>query len=248
MDIKKLGLSPEELAFEESIKDLPLDARVRKRSILTRANIASALAIFNQHADEKHEKSGIKPSTLDQAVTVELDPRLKTYKEHYDKWDQFSKSKISWQIVQQRFLANNCFYLNKAEALDRPLLFGADLAGNPLLANAETGPINVGINYEESRKIVFEDAYELFGYIEPYSKSREILLFEEFTGHPIVKDGSIWLESSTIKNVSVNNSKHPNRPRVASCYGKDKESSISTVNPAQVSSSRGVRVFLRMLP
>ena len=228
------GLTDAEIAFELSIQHLPLQERVRRRSILSDADVEQASKVIR--------------SKIMVNDSLDVDQILKMYKENYDRWDPRTKSNTPWKLLEERFLANECYNLEKADEIERKygsILFGVDSNGNPLISNADLRTIMARLTYEESRRIVLAEGYELFPYVEPYSRSREIFLFEEFTGLPFVKSGSIWLESGSEKS-NPTQALSRKLPKVAGCYGNDNEINICSVSNLKSSPTRGVRILLRM--
>mgnify|MGYP001581343487 CR=1 FL=1 len=120
--------------------------------------------------------------------TIEVDPKLTKFAEMYNRWSSESKSRLSWKRVQVALLAYGEALLNQAEAMPNgPIMFGADKEGNILFANGGVEPILTGKRYSIARKAAHAIKLELFPYVNPHEKSEEILLFEEFTGEPIVR-------------------------------------------------------------
>ncbi len=208
---------------------------------------------------------------VDQVLTiiesVEVDPRLTKFAEMYNRWSAISKSRLDWSRVQVAMLANDGAILKQAEAIPNgPIMFGADQAGNILFANGGVEPILTGYIYTHAKEQVDSLGLGLFpaAIYEPrpsdlrYKKSEEILMFEEFAGHPIVASedrktwASIWLESGR--------EPYPIRATVANFDPKSQvayvEGDYSTQTQGAAvydfglaldpnSSFRGVRVLLR---
>ncbi len=155
--------------------------------------------------DVQEDTSGQVDAALATSESVEVDPRLTRYNEMYNKWSLADRAKAPWKFVQERLLSKD--YLAKAEAMNEGgVLFGIDLAGNPLVADGGVKPIMTGKNYANARKAVMGEektptGYILFPYVEPYTKSPEIMAFERFTGEPFVRSEdkktwrSSWLDS-----------------------------------------------------
>ncbi len=95
-------------------------------------------------------------------------------------------------------LANDGALLKQAEAIPNgPIMFGADKNGNILFANGGVEPILTGKTYSAARNAAKAIGLELFPYKEPYQKSEEELMFEAFTGEPLVRseDKQTWRSS-----------------------------------------------------
>ncbi len=138
---------------------------------------------------------------------IDTPPELVRFAEMYNKWSPLSKSRLTWKQVKNTMLANNSALLNQVDEISKKLgkpivMFGAK-DGNILFANGGKGPILTGKRYAQSRQAAKDIELELFPYDPPSAKSEEILMFEEFTGMPIVssEDGkpSIWLENGTVQ-------------------------------------------------
>ena len=144
---------------------------------------------------------GVKNAIQVQAVTsstseatkatlesVEVDPRLAKFAEMYSRWSPESKSRIDWKRIQVAMLAKKGALLKKVEAIPKgPIMFGADKNGNILFANGGVEPILTGKTFPEARKAAKAIGLDLFPCIYPYGKSEEELMYEAFTGEPLVR-------------------------------------------------------------
>ena len=153
-------------------------------------------------------KGGTKEKVRDIIETVEVDPCLSKFAEMYNKWSPESKSRLDWKKVQEAMLANNGVLLKKVEAIQNgPVMFGADKNGNILFSNGGLEPILTGRTYPEAREAAKRMGLDLFPYKEPYEKSEEELMYEAFTGEPLVRseDKLTW-RSSWLDNGDVGHS------------------------------------------
>ncbi len=134
--------------------------------------------------------------------TVEVDPRLTKFAEMYNKWSAESKSRTDWKRVQEAMLANDGALLKQVEAIPKgPIMFGADKNGNILFSNGGLTPILPGKTYSAARKAAKDIGLDLFPYKEPYEKSEEELMFEAFTGEPLVRsEDKLTYRSSWLDN------------------------------------------------
>ncbi|MCX6735184.1 MAG: hypothetical protein NTZ25_04750 [Candidatus Peregrinibacteria bacterium] len=195
--------------------------------------------------------------------SVEVDPRLKTFKADFDA-DPTLKSKISWAYIQTRLLANEGHYLALAQAMEQGgQLFGVDAQGRPLISDRGDEPVMKGMNYKNTRDRVLykhdkndmtgklisgEDGkrqstgYEMFPYTEPYDKSEEIQQYESHTGKHFVQSPdksewrSSWLESE----------ENPSLPRDVFFDPNNQGSLVCDDLQYGEVDSRGVRRLLRV--
>lgn len=196
---------------------------------------------------------------IDPAESVELDPRLATFKEDFDK-DAAMQDRCSWEEIERRLLKDDGRYLDLAKDLEQGgELFGIDSDGNPLICDKGDKLIVEGKNYQRVRSQVFfkrkctsdnsvellldenekrvYTGYEMFPYSDPNDKSEEILLYEAHTGRPFVgQHSSSWLESGS-------------RPFWAHYIIFDPREGIAVVreaDPKSIVFHRGVRRLLRL--
>lgn len=154
----------------------------------------------------------------------ETDPRLQTYKAHYDRWDEAMQTQYPWASVRTRLLTDTIegggeLLLTAAEGLVEAVFFGMDAKGNPLFADGKENPQylpHCGLGYRKTRRLVrfkkndkgrkVPTGYAMFPYKKGVdgdldAKSEEILAFEKFTRKPFVRSEngeervSSWLES-----------------------------------------------------
>lgn len=204
-------------------------------------------------------------ATTSAAESVEVDPRLTTFKSDFDA-DPTLQSKISWVEIQTRLLDNEGHYLALAQAMEQGgQLFGIDKQGNPLISDRGDEPVLKGMNYKNTRdRVLYKHdknditgkmlpgkdgkpqatGYEMFGYNKLYEKSDEIQQYETYTGKHFVKSTgkkewrSSWLESG----------EKPSWPRIvrSSPRRADSYSYIAYVRPKSVHVILGVRRLLRV--
>ncbi|MBI4127207.1 hypothetical protein HY463_00695 [Candidatus Peregrinibacteria bacterium] len=192
---------------------------------------------------------GIQESTREQVAksteTVELDPRLTKFAEMYNRWSATSKRRLDWPRVQAAMLADDGALLKQVEALPNgPIMFGADKAGNILFANGGVEPILTGTTYSAAGKAAQAIGLDLFPYKEPYKKSAEELMFEAFTGEPLVrsKDRLTW-RSSYLDNGE--NDANVGDVRISYFDSNYQRSHVSDAIANHMSGYRGVRGLLR---
>lgn len=197
-DVERLIEKARVQSLDQGIAINPLDLLKRKEDDPERLRKAFAMYISNE--------------TTKFAELVKKYPSLQRYREDYDKWGNGLKIRCSWHTVQDRLLANGAHYLKLAEGLDQGgVMFGVDVEGNPLFADAGKMPGSYEKKYFEARKKTkFFDhenetpniptGYELFPYAPEKKKSLEIVLYEKFTGEPFVQPlgekmrAQCWLE------------------------------------------------------
>lgn len=147
-------------------------------------------------------------------------PIMRKYRDDYERLDPRIKAMIPWKTVLCRLFANGGRYLELAQEMkDGGVLFGADVNGCPLFADAGDFPIMTGMNYFDTRmrviylhdcdgRLIFDknakmvkSGYEMFPSVGKFDKSPEILMYEKATGKPFVNcpEGadisSSWLDS-----------------------------------------------------
>ncbi len=195
--------------------------------------------------------------------SVEVDPRLKTFKEDFDV-DSALKSKISWAEIQTRLLANEGHYLALAQAMEQGgQLFGVDAKGRPLISDRGDEPIMKGMNYKDTRDRVkykhtsndkngtkildaknqpIATGYEMFGYTGDYGKSEEISQYETHTGkHFVQSPGKRELRSSWLES-----GEEPSWPRYVYSDPYYADSNVYYGNPNGEVAYLGVRRLLRV--
>lgn len=207
----------------------------------TPAQLERIKAIF----DVQEETGEQVDEVLASSETMEVDPRLTKFAEMYNKWSPESKLRLDWKRVQAAMLANDGALLKQAEAIPNgPVMFGADKEGNILFANGGVEPILTGKNYSTARKATHALGLELFPYIKPYEKSEEELMFEEFTGKPIVKseDGKTW-RSTYLED--GDNDENVGYARVSRFFPDSRESIVCYGVASGERGGRGVRGLLR---
>lgn len=217
-----------------------------------------------EHAQNSHQStSQQKVGNLIVAESLEVDPRLTTFRADYDS-DTELQSKISWAEIQTRLLANEGYYLALAQAMEQGgQLFGVDEQGRPLISDRGDEPVMKGMNYKNTRDRVLykhdkndmigklipgEDGqpqstgYEMFPYAGDYSKSLEISQYESHTGKQFVRSSvkkewrSSWLESG----------ENPSLPRYVFSDPRYIYSGVDYGNSKFEFDDRGVRRLLRV--
>ncbi|MCX6734599.1 MAG: hypothetical protein NTZ25_01670 [Candidatus Peregrinibacteria bacterium] len=200
-------------------------------------------------------------ATTSAAESVDLDPRLTTFKTDFDS-DPALQSKISWAEIQTRLLANEGHYLALAQAMEQGgQLFGFDKQGNPLISDRGDEPVMKGMNYKNTRdrvkykhtsndkrgtKILDEKqqpiatGYEMFGYNEPYGKSEEINQYETHTGKKFVQNSKDWRLSW------LESGEKPSWPRYVDSSPRNADSFVDFDDPNSESDNLGVRRLLRV--
>ncbi len=205
-----------------------------------------------------------KQRAVTPAESVEVDPRLVTFKADFDQ-DAALQSRCPWAEIQNRLLANGGHYLALAQAMEQGgELFGVDTEGNPLISDRGDEPIMKRMNYKmtrdrvlykhnkytkEGKMMIGEDrqpistGYEMFPYVEPYKKSTEISQYEAHTGKPFVTSPngdecrSSWAESG----------ENPSQPRSVDFNPLDGlTSSVGNGRSQAEAPARGVRRLLRL--
>ncbi len=245
-----------------------VDSQVAGECAEVRAQLKACQAAT--HREEPRQPQNPNQSTTKQeavnpvvAESVEVDPRLSTFKADFDA-DPALQSKISWAEIQTRLLANEGHYLALAQAMEQGgQLFGVDAQGRPLISDRGDEPIMKGMNYEKTRdrvkykhtsndengtKIFDENqqpiptGYEMFGYNGDYNKSDEITQYENHTGNHLVQSPgkkewrSSWLESG----------KNPSWPRGVGSDPNFTDSFVDLDYPNLELDVRGVRRLLRV--
>lgn len=184
--------------------------------------------------------------TETETETVEVDPSLTRFAEMYNNWSAESKSRLSWKKVQTAMLTNDGALLKQVEAIPNgPIMFGADKSGNILFANGGIAPILTGMTYSAARKAAKDIGLDLFPCVKIYEKSEEELMFEEFTGNPLVifedmrEPASSWLESGE-------NDDNIGLALVSNFYPADKKSAVGGVMAWCKAYYHGVRGLRRV--
>gem|GEM_PF-2659996 len=209
--------------------------------------------------EEIEESANTVIETAEPLSPEQAELRLEPYNAQYEKLGNDMKNKCSWEELMGRLLANDGRYLGLAEGLNEGgILFGVDVDGNPLFADDGLEPILTGMKYGETRnRVLFEHdgakmikingkkvrtGYVMFPYSGTYNKSPEMIMFESFTGRPLIKSPkgdewrSSWLESGAC----------PSLPRDASfepAYGTVR---VNEAYAPVYNSKRGVRRLLRV--
>ena len=194
---------------------------------------------------------GMRRTTQERATaiteTVEVDPKLTEFAEMYNRWSLESKSRLSWKRVQVALLAYGEALLNQAEVMPNgPIMFGADKNGNILFANGGVEPILTGKRYSIARKAAHAIKLELFPYVKPHEKSEEILMFEEFTGEPIVRsEDKLTRKSTYLEDGDRYKDNNFGGSCVAHSYPSRKSSVLRDDVVSNMDYHRGIRGLLR---
>ncbi|MEK9166936.1 MAG: hypothetical protein AAB836_01400 [Patescibacteria group bacterium] len=190
-------------------------------------------------------QGGTKEKVGDIMDTVEVDPRLTKFAEMYNRWSPESKSRLDWKKVQEALQANGGALLKEVEAIPNgPIMFGADKNGNILFSNGGLTPILTGKTYSAARKAAKAIGLDLFPYKEPYEKSEEELMFEAFTGEPLVRSE----DKQTYRSSWLDNGENDANLGVArvSYFDPDfRESSVNSGDAYRGHGYRGVRGLRR---
>lgn len=207
------------------------------------------------------------PAIAKAAEEVEVDPRLTGYKRQYDGSGNSKLKAVPWPTIQSRILEDEDFRLKAAQELEQGgELFGIDAEGNPLISDGGDEPVMKGMNYKDTRDRVhfkhtsndkagtlipgengqpISTGYEMFGYVEPYGKSDEIIQYEAHTGRKFVQNSQNWCSSWLESGENLGSPENPSWPRFVSSYPYSAFSFVYYVNPQHENPSRGVRRLLR---
>jgi len=242
---EKLKQGAEGMAHPESTPE------VSDKITATRESVDKAMQSVGVKGQSVVEEKELTPEQAER----ELDP----IKAQYEKMDQVSQARCSWEELVRRIIANNGYNLGLVHGLNNNgVLFGVDKEGNPLFADRGDEPVMTGMNYPDTRNRVLykydgeemvrregepvRTGYEMFSYSRGYAKSEEIEMYEKNTGRPFVKSPNgdemrmSWLESG----------EYPERPRHALFNPHSGRVGVDHADPGAKGPDRGVRRLLRL--
>lgn len=158
------------------------------------------------------------------ARIIKLETRLQRYKDQHEKLKAEVRKKLSWEDIAKRLLANDGYYLSRAQAMDeKGVLFGMDSLGNALIADSGENLTLTSVTYPEARdRVYFKNreqfeptGYEMFPAGVDNTYSQELDDFIHYTGQYVegILDSKHFVRGKLVETIGWLESSHHSLPR-----------------------------------